>query len=378
MAKYSKDSSGKYVFDRRIDGKRCHIRGDTIAEVDKKLKAWQDAREKEKEEQGRAPLFEKIAPEWYAKASPSLAYSTANMYKIRLNALLEEFTGYRMDEITPLEVSRCYERMAAKGYAKKTITHARTVLRNVYDYWNLEYNQSYNPITYAKITKGKSSKERTPPPDAAVAAVKEHSDGFGILPMLLMYTGMRLSEAMGLQKRDIDLSNSVYGCKGSITISKEIKWDSSGRPYEKVPKTEAGIRIVPILTPLYATISDAVAGLKAEDYIISRSSTQYDMSAFNRRWAKYCREIGFAQESKVPGIRHGKEYQITQWKASITPHQFRHLMATACFEAGIPELVAQKILGHKDIATTHKVYTHVRDRLLEKSYADLDMVAQKI
>lgn len=378
MAKYKKDSTGKYVLDRRIDGQRCHIRGDTIAEVDKKLKAWQEAREKEKEELEKTPPFEKIAVDWYAKASPDIAYSTANMYKIRMNALIQEFSGYRMAEITPTQITHYYDKMALQGYAKKTISHARTVLRNIYEYWNLEYNQSYNPVTYAKITKGKASKERTPPPDAAVEAVKANPAGFGILPFLLMYTGLRLGEALGIQKKDILLDAPIYGCKGQIIIAKEVKWYIGGKPYIKTPKTEAGVRRVPILSALYPVLQQAIDGLAADDYLISQSPEPLTERAYNHRWAAYCRTIGFAAACKVEAKRRGKVYQITEWRPTITAHQFRHLMATACFEAGVPELVAQKILGHKDITTTHKIYTHIRERLLEQSYADLDAVAQKM
>ena len=46
---------------------------------------------------------------------------------------------------------------------------------------------------------------------------------------------------------------------------------------------------------------------------------------------------------------------------SCTAHQLRHMMATFCFEAGLSEKDAQDILGHADISTTHKIYTHIRD-----------------
>lgn len=378
MAKYKKDSRGKFYIDREIGGKRCHIRGDTCAEVDRKIaeKVAEIEAQKENEESGQ--LFEDVAKEWYEKTAPTLAYSTANMYKIRLNSILEEFSGYRMQEITPKDITNFYDKMAAKGYAKKTITHARTVLRNIYDYWNLEYNATYSPMEFAKIKKGKNSVEREPPPDEAIEAVKANPAGFGILPMLLMYTGLRLSEALGIQVKDIDLNTPIYGCPGQISIAKEVKWYSGGVPYIKEPKTQAGIRVVPIMSKLYPVLQQAISDLQPDDYLISRSPAPLTGSAYNRRWASYCRSIGFAEEHKVPAKRRNKTYMITEWKPTITAHQFRHYMATACFEAKVHELIAQKILGHKSINTTHKVYTHIRDKMLARSYQSLDTVFDTI
>jgi integrase len=52
-------------------------------------------------------------------------------------------------------------------------------------------------------------------------------------------------------------------------------------------------------------------------------------------------------------------------KASVTAHQFRHSFATDLYDAGVGVLEAQKIMGHADISTTYKVYTHIRERKLE-------------
>ena len=35
------------------------------------------------------------------------------------------------------------------------------------------------------------------------------------------------------------------------------------------------------------------------------------------------------------------------------------------YEAGIGELEAQKLMGHADITTTKRVYTHIRERQLQ-------------
>ena len=43
----------------------------------------------------------------------------------------------------------------------------------------------------------------------------------------------------------------------------------------------------------------------------------------------------------------------------------RHTYATRCIEAGVPAVVLQKKLGHKDIAITLNTYTSVFDKYVE-------------
>jgi len=43
----------------------------------------------------------------------------------------------------------------------------------------------------------------------------------------------------------------------------------------------------------------------------------------------------------------------------IVLHDARHTSATAGADAGVPEHVMQKRLGHADARTTREVYTHV-------------------
>lgn len=43
----------------------------------------------------------------------------------------------------------------------------------------------------------------------------------------------------------------------------------------------------------------------------------------------------------------------------------RHTYATRCIEAGVPAVVLQKELGHKDVSITLNTYTSVFDKYIE-------------
>ncbi|WP_374044278.1 tyrosine-type recombinase/integrase [uncultured Gemmiger sp.] len=60
----------------------------------------------------------------------------------------------------------------------------------------------------------------------------------------------------------------------------------------------------------------------------------------------------------------------------VTAHQFRHEFASILYEANVGELEAQKLLGHSDITTTRRIYTHIRERQLENAAAQIENYIQ--
>ena len=65
------------------------------------------------------------------------------------------------------------------------------------------------------------------------------------------------------------------------------------------------------------------------------------------------------------------------YKPLVTAHQFRHLFATNLFYAGVPDMVAQQLLGHSDIMTTRRIYQHLREKENARYTAQLDAYVSK-
>jgi len=56
----------------------------------------------------------------------------------------------------------------------------------------------------------------------------------------------------------------------------------------------------------------------------------------------------------------------------ITPHWLRHTFATMLYFAGVDVLTAKEQLGHADIQTTLRIYTHLDQQRKEKSMNKLN------
>lgn len=141
--------------------------------------------------------------------------------------------------------------------------------------------------------------------------------------LILLYTGMRVSEMLHLKKSDVNLRH------GYIRITKS--------------KTVSGIRTIPIhhrITPLVAKRMHS-----SGDYLVTNAGKPYDYSCYCIIWRSVMQII------KANGH---------------TTHDCRHTVATLLDNAGANESAKRRILGHAGGDVTERVYTHKNIRQLRK------------
>ncbi len=155
---------------------------------------------------------------------------------------------------------------------------------------------------------------------------------------LLRYTGMRRGEILALHTTDIDLKLKI------IQVNKTLE-DGRGKPFIKnSPKTEAGIRNIPIFDPLYQVLKEYCSGRVG--LLFSNKNGNYVNSKWiHDTWKEIKEKLRIANN----GVPIADD---------ITPHMFRHTFASDLYDAGIDIKRAQYILGHSDIKTTLAIYTH--------------------
>ena len=305
-----------------IDGKRKYFYGKTKAEVLRKIREHEV-----KKEEGL--LFPAVANEFWNKHEPTLAHNTAKSYLPAVRRAQEYFSDTDITTIRPVDISRFLafvvdEMEMAEKTAKTQLLVVNLICRHA-------VNEGYvdvNPCTDITLPAGLSKTKRTMPTSEDLERVKNSIDHrFGLFGYMVLCTGMRRGEVLGLQWKDVNLK------KRTITVEKSVYFVSNA-PHIKLPKTRAGVRVVPILDALLPYLQPGPA-----NHYVFGGPNLLKQSQFDKGWEHYCHDTG----------------------VTCTAHQLRHAYTTMLIEAGIEPAVAMKLLGHAQISTTIDIYTHLRE-----------------
>ena len=289
------------------------------------------------EEKETGMLFQNVAEQWEEKHFPTLQENTLKQYRAAKKDVTEYFKDIPITSIKPAQVSAMISRLASDGYAQKTVKSRLLVMNLICKFAIISQYIESNPCQYIEIPKNlkKTKREDISNNDCEIIK-KSYDKPFGLYALFLLVTGCRRGEALALSPSDIDWK------KGIAHIDKTVEWYGNKPNIKPCPKTDAGIRDIPI--PEF--VLSLLKPLKKEKYLFPNSKGELmDNSQVTRAWAKYQKETGI----------------------TATPHQLRHHYATTLFDAGIDIKSAQRLLGHTDIHTTLQIYTHLSETRKDSS-----------
>lgn len=288
------------------------------------------------EEKQRHCLFKSYAEKWMTLyKQETVRHTTLSEYRSVLNQhLLPAFGNYDLCEITTDKVQNFM--LQKKSYAKKTIHEIVMVLGMIMEGAVEDGYIRINPAR-SKRLKNPSTKKMT----RRILEEEEFGEVLKGLPKLsqsrdqrflalLIYTGMRREEVLGLRWQDIDFKHRLIHVQRAITFK-------GNKPVVGLTKTENGIRYIPAHPALLEYLNhDEDEGNK--EYVVQDHISQ---QIVKRMWMRISQEIDV----------HG-----------TTPHCYRHMFTTMCRRAGMDEKTMQAIGGWSDIETMRNVYTHVQDQ----------------
>lgn len=164
-------------------------------------------------------------------------------------------------------------------------------------------------------------------------------------------TGLRLGELRALRWCDVDFERSL--------IRVELAY--SGRTLKR-PKTDAGIRPIPLFPSAEAALREVAArafarGRFADDQLVfpTERGTPLDGSNFNHAvWSRALRRAGLG-EWIVDG--NGKR----RWRNRYRFHDLRHTAVSRLVAEGADVKLVQAVAGHSKSSLTLDRYTHLTD-----------------
>ena len=295
-----------------------------------------------------SPLFSTYAWEWFnTYRKPKLKYNTADMYAGNLsNHVIPFFEGKHVDEISTKDVQAFYN--AKKDMSASMNRQFRTLLIGIFDSAFEDGLIEKTPMASTRLTIiSKNVKTREPLTPEQITDIQNNLHRLcaedKTLLALLMYTGMRRGEMLGLRWSDIDFDRKLIHIQRQITVHKN-------RPALSAPKSKAGIRPVPLLPELESILRESLptdANLM-DEYIVS-GKTPYSERQYRNRMERILKSINL----------HG-----------ATAHILRHTFCTMA--AGHTDIkTLQTMAGHSKISMTMDRYTHGLDSRVQEQSMNL-------
>ena len=237
------------------------------------------------------------------------------------------------------DLARYVAQLRADGRAATTIARRIAAIRSYFRHQVLVGARDDNPAAQVELPKRRRTLPRTLSPgeverliDAAMGTTPRAMRDRALVE-LLYGGGLRVSEAVGLDRNAVDLENRFVRCIGKG--NKE--------------------RVVPIGREAVTALRRYLAHGRAH---LDRSNRP-DLF-LNARGGPLTRAGAFLILRKLAekaGLEEGR----------VHPHLLRHSFATHLLEGGADLRAVQEMLGHADLATT-ELYTHVSDRRRRELY----------
>jgi integrase/recombinase XerD len=273
-----------------------------------------------------------------AVSAARLAPRTVEAYRRDLESL-SSWLGKPVARATTEDLERYLAGLRARGLASSTIARRAAALRSFFRHQSLLDGRAENPAAELDLPRRTRRLPRTLSPGEAERlveaaqgttprAMRDHA-----LVELLYGAGLRVSEAVGLERGAVDLDERLVRAVG--------KGDKE--------------RVVPI-------------GRRAAEAL--RRYLAHGRPHLDRRH----RPELFLNAKGGPLTRAGAFLILRTLAAKagleperVHPHLLRHSFATHLLEGGADLRSVQEMLGHADLATT-ELYTHVTDRRRREAY----------
>ena len=241
-------------------GKRQTVYASTLQELRQKEKEIQKQVDDGLDyEAGQITVIELI--EKYISLKQGVRYNTKVGYQFVLNLVKKEEFGYR--KISTIKVSdakQWFMKLQKDGRGYSTITSVRGVIKPAFQMAYDEDAVRKNPFAFKLIDAVvNDSEQRIALTDEQLEIWMDfikndntyckYYDEF----VVLLETGMRVSEFCGLTKKDLDFKNR------RIRVDHQLVRERGGKYYVEETKTSSGCRFLPMTDSIYQSLKNMLA-----------------------------------------------------------------------------------------------------------------------
>ena len=284
--------------------------------------------------------FENFAP---MELKPSTAYTYKGQYEKHIKPVIGNM---KLKEITTPKLTSVMKTFKLKPQSvRKIYVVIQSIFRRGVEQGYIRESPCHNVI----LPKNRQEKKKMSLDENEIKRFMELLDNkpwdedFKRIIKVLLYTGMRSGECLGLAWEDIDFENNTISINHTLT-------DIGGKHELTDPKTESSIRIIGMGQELKKVLLAQKEYIEKLKYALGDNFAHPEMVFVSAR-GNYRDRNSVYQSLKR--FTKGTEFE------DMTLHQLRHCNATMLLNSGIDLKVVSEHLGHCDVNVTADIYADV-------------------
>ena len=301
----------------------------------------------------------------YMSLKRDIGHNTKRAYGTVINRIKEsEFGQMKVRNVKLSDAKRFYIDLHDTGSKRNTISIYHSVLRPTFEMAVDDDMIRKNPFKFkvADIIPDDAVKRTAltkQQQENYLRFIQENGqDNYYDDIVILMGTGLRVSELYGLTKKDVDFKKRL------IFIDHQLCRTAEKPYFVKSPKTSSGVRCIPMSDVVYMALKRVVANRQSptvELLVDGYSGFLFLDKAGMPKVAMHLENYMRGMQKKMERI-YGKSFP------RVTPHVLRHTFCTNMQRAGIDVTSLQYLMGHSNVSVTLDVYTHVDFHAVQEAF----------
>ena len=326
----------------------------------------------------------------YISRKYDLKPTTKSNYQFNYDHFVRE--GFGQEKIGKIRYSDVkkfyYDLMKERGIKPRTLDGINTVIHSTFKMAVRDEIIRSNPAegVMAEIKKSdlwvKTRKCGLTVPEQRelVEFMKDSHQFKGWVPVItvLLGTGMRIGECLGLRWEDIDLDKRLISVNHNLVDYQDRDIKKQVRKIQTT-KTRAGVRMIPMIDEVYEAfitefeLQSAIGFCEEEidgysGFIFTTTDQKLmSRSAVNNALHRIVRIHNEEEEKKAKA--EGREPILIP---QLSAHHLRHTFCTRFCENETNLKVIQSIMGHSDITTTMDIYADATPEKKQEIMANLN------
>ena len=304
---------------------------------------------------------------WMKEYSGDKKYFTIDQYNsFGKNHILPELGAVKLSALSPVHIQKLYNKLGSEISGKTGKPLSAKSIRNIHGIFskclNVAVDQGLiksNPcdrVTVPKVVKAQIDPLTEEEQKAFLKAIQSHR--YNVLFTTMLFTGMRISEAIGLTWDCVDAQKGTL--KVYRQLQKRLKKDGG---YTFAPLKNSKTRIVQLSPYIIDLLQKHKIKQQQQRLAAGELWQGFDNLEEQETAFVFCDDLG----------QHLKQDTVRSDFKELCPdsrvHDLRHTFAVNSLQAGDDFKTVSESLGHATAAFTLDVYGHVSDEMRKQHAA---------